>query len=235
MIFSASRARLVTTYVATLILGYALFIAPNLFFGIFKVAGGLRGLNLAWVGLFQFVSVTVLVWAALRSLGGSFKSIGWNFDSWPRDIAIGGAFGLAWALVEMLVLIPAHGGVAEPNVARIIENIDGQLAGLVGYLVLGIVGGGIAEEIFNRGFAINVLRPAFANPQVGLWVASSLSIVLFMVGHMPVTAFDWITILVPTLIYTGLFLGTGRLTAAIAAHAVHNGVVLAIIYANYIA
>ena len=235
MSFAVSRTRLVTTYVATLCLGYALFIAPNLFFGIFKVGGGLTGLNLAWVGLFQFASVTFLVWAALRSLGGSFRSIGWNFGSWPRDVAIGGTIGLTWALIEMLVVIPAHGGAAEPNVARIIENIDGQIAGLVGYLVLGILGGGVTEEIFNRGFTINVLRSAFANPQVGLWFASILSIILFMVGHMPVTAFDWVTILVPTLIYTGLFLGTGRLTAAIAAHAVHNGVVLVLIYTNYIA
>ena len=235
MEFSASKRRIVATYIVTLILGYALFILPNLFFGIFKVGGGLTGLNLAWVGLFQLVAVTALVWAALRSLGASFAAIGWDFSHWPRDMTIGAAAGLAWALLEMLVLIPSYGGAAEPNVARIIDGIDGQVAGLIGYLVLAIIGGGVTEEIFNRGFTINVLRAAFDNRRIGLWIAATLSIVLFMLGHLPVTPFDWVTILVPTLIYTGLFLATGRLTAPIAAHAVHNGVVLAIIYASYVA
>lgn len=235
MEFSASRRRIVATYVVTLFLGYALFILPNLFFGIFKVGGGLTGLNLALIGLFQLVGVTALVWFALRSLGASLTAIGWRFDHWPKDMALGAVAGLAWALFEMLVLIPAHGGAAEPNVARIIEGIDGQVAGLIGYLVLAIVGGGVTEEIFNRGFTINVLRAALDNRRIGLWIAVTLSIALFMIGHLPVTSFDWITILIPTLIYTGLFLATGRLTAPIAAHAVHNGAVLAIIYASYVA
>ena len=143
--------------------------------------------------------------------------------------------GFAWALVEMLVLIPHHGGAAEPNVARIIEGIDGQVVGLVGYLVLGIIGGGVTEEIFNRGFTINVLKSVFANKQVGLWIAGAFSILIFMLGHMPVTAFDWVTILIPTVLYTLLFVGTGRLAAPIAAHAMHNGAVLLLIYGNYIA
>ncbi|MXP10537.1 CPBP family intramembrane glutamic endopeptidase [Pseudoblastomonas halimionae] len=235
MPFTASKRRILLTYIAVLIGGYALFIAPNLFFGIFKVGGGLTGLNLAWVGLFQLASVTALVWWAVRSLGGSFRSIGWDFSEWPRQFAIGGAIGLAWALFEMLVLIPSHGGAEEPNVARIIENIDSQVIGLVGYLVWGVIGGGITEEIFNRGFTINVLRAVFDDKRLGLWVAATLSIVLFMVGHLPQNGFDWITILIPTLIYTGLFVFTGKLAAPIAAHAVHNAVVLGIIYARYIA
>lgn len=215
--------------------GYALFIAPNLFFGISKIGGGLTGLNLAWIGLFQLVAVGLLVWLSLRSLGGTFRSIGWDFSHWPRDISIGTVVGLAWALLEMLVLIPLNGGPADPNVARIIESIDGRIAGFIGYMVLGVIGGGITEEIFNRGFTINVLRSVFKNPRVGLWVAAIVSIVLFMIGHLPSSAFDWVTILIPTLLYTGLFLWTGRLTAPIAAHAVHNGVVLALIYGVYIA
>lgn len=234
MTFTASKRRTIGVYIFTVIAGYALFIAPNLVFGIFKIGGGLSGLNLAWIGLFQLLSVSALVWWALRTLGGSFRSIGWDFREWPRQALIGGAIGLAWALFEMLVLIPGNGGAADPNVARIIENIDGQMAGMVGYFILGVIGGGVAEEIFNRGFTISVLQSVFKNKRLGLWIAASLSIFLFMIGHMPVTAFDWITILIPTLIYTGLFIGTGRLTAPITAHGVHNGVVLVIIYAQYI-
>ena len=230
----ANKSRILTVYFLTVIVGYALFIAPNLYFGIFKPAGGHTGLNFAIMGLFQLVTVCLLVRLSLKKLGADFRFIGWNFSRWRRDVFVGGGLGLAWALVEMLIIVPQHGGAAEPNVARIIEGVDGEIAGMVGYLVLAVIGGGITEEIFNRGYAINVLRQAFSNPTLGLWVASALSMVLFMLGHLPVTTLDWVTILIPTVIYTALFVVTGRLAAPIAAHAIHNAVVLAIIYALYV-
>ena len=228
------KPRILIVYFLTIIIGYALFVAPNLYFGIFKPAGGLTGLNFAAIGVFELVTVCLLVRFSLKRLGRDFRFIGWDFSRWRRDTALGAALGLAWALVEMLLIIPQHGGAAEPNVARIIEGVDGEVAGMVGYMVLALIGGGITEEILNRGFAINVLRSVFANPKIGLWIASVFSMIIFMLGHMPVTALDWVTILIPTVIYTVLFVGTGRLAAPIAAHAVHNAVVLAIIYAVYL-
>lgn len=234
MVIQASRRRIIATYLITMVAGYALFIAPNLIFGIFKIAGGLTGLNLALIGLFQLAAIVLLVAFALRTLGAGFSAIGWDFTVWRSDAAIGAALGLGWALVEMLWLIPAHGGAAEPNVARVIEGIGGSPAGLIGYLVLGVIGGGVAEEIFNRGFAINTLKAAFTNARLGLVVASVVSVALFMLGHIPQSGLDWLTILIPTLIYTALFVATGRLSAPIAAHAVHNAVVVVIIWVRYV-
>ncbi|MCJ8190998.1 CPBP family intramembrane glutamic endopeptidase [Sphingomicrobium aestuariivivum] len=235
MALTAGRGRTVAIYVATLLLGYALFILPNLYLGIFKPAGGLTGENRLWMGLFQLFSVSALVWFALRLLGGDYRDIGWDWSRWRGDALVGTVVGLAWALVEMLVVIPAYGGADQVDVADIIESIGGRPAAMAGWLVLGVLGGGVAEEIFNRGFTINVLRSAFANKRLGLAIAVPLSVVIFMVGHLPQDTLQWITILVPTLVYTALFVATRRLTAPIFAHGVHNAAVLAIIWFAYVA
>ena len=229
-----SRSRILVVYFLTLILGYAIFIAPNLLFGIFKIGGGLAGLNLAWIGLFQLVGIVLLLYAALRLLGATFAKIGWDGAFPGKELMIGAVAGGAFALVEMFVVIPAIGGAAEPNVARIIEGMGESWHGLLGYLVLGIVGGGIAEEFFNRGFLINVLRSVFENEQLGLFVSATFSVLIFTLGHMPASISDLTLIVTPTLIYTVLFLATKRLTAPIAAHAFHNGIVVSIIWFRYV-
>lgn len=235
MPINTPRGRTLTIYAAAVVLGYALFIAPNLYFGIFKPNGGLTGENMAWIGLFQLVTVSALVWGALRMLGANFRDIGWDWSRWKGDALLGAALGAAWALIEMLVLIPAHGGAQQADVAQIIAEIGGSGWGLAGYLVLAVLGGGVAEEIFNRGFTINVLRSVFTNRRVGLYVAVTFSIAIFMVGHLPQDGFQWITIFIPTLLYTLLFVRTERLTAPIFAHGVHNALALAIIWFAYIA
>ena len=168
MIFAASRRRIVATWIVTVLIGYAIFIAPNLFFGIFKVGGGLAGWNLAIVGIVQLLGILVLLFVALRSLGATFSAIGWENALRWREALVGALAGLAFVMVEMFVVVPATGGAAEPDVARIIEGMEGSVAGLAGYLILGVVGGGIAEELFNRGFMINGLRAAFTNQRLGL-------------------------------------------------------------------
>ncbi|GFZ99949.1 hypothetical protein GCM10010923_05500 [Blastomonas marina] len=233
MSIQSGRGRTLAIYFATIVLGYALFIAPNLYFGIFKPNSGLTGENMAWIGLFQLVTVTALVWGALRLLGTGFREIGWDWSHWKRDALLGAALGGAWALVEMLLVYPSQGGAEHPHIAEIIAQIGGRPEAMLGYLVLGVLGGGVTEEIFNRGFTINVLRTAFADRRVGLYVAASFSIVAFMVGHLPRDGFDWIVIFIPTLIYTVLFVRTGRLTAPILAHGVHNALVLAIVWFAY--
>ena len=233
MAIRISRARTLAIYFVTIVLGYGLFIAPNLYVGIFKPAGGMTGENFLWVGLFQLFSVSALVWAAMRMLGGSMADIGWDWSRWRGDALLGAAAGLAWGLIEMLVIIPANGGAAQSDVAGIVAAIDGRLPALAGFMVLAVLGGGVAEEIFNRGFAINVLRSTFANPRTGLVVATLLSMALFMIGHLPQDALQWIAIAVSTFLYTALFVLTGRLTAPILAHGVHNAVALLVIWFAY--
>ncbi|CAN5480220.1 hypothetical protein BH20VER3_BH20VER3_22230 [soil metagenome] len=55
------------------VLGYILFILPNVFFGVTKLNGGLTGINLLWVVLFLLVAILLLVRFALRPVGKDFR------------------------------------------------------------------------------------------------------------------------------------------------------------------
>ena len=114
-----------------------------------------------------------------------------------------------------------------------LEMYDGSLLGTISFIALGVIGGGITEEIFNRGYFINVLKGIFKNPTVGLWVSSVLSIVIFSLGHMPTSGLEWFDILVPTIMYTLLFIQTKRLTASVVAHGVYNMSAIILTYILY--
>ncbi|MBK8901120.1 MAG: CPBP family intramembrane metalloprotease [Anaerolineaceae bacterium] len=216
------RLKTAAIFTATIIIGYILFILPNLFFGITKINGGFTGVNLLITGLFQFVAVCLLIYFSLKLLKKDFQYIGLSNNNWQRDGLLGLTAGLAWAALQFGWLIPSTGGAARADIAQMIEMMDGTLSSLLFYIGLGVIGGGITEEIFNRGYFITVLKDMFSNPRLGLWVASILSILLFALGHLPTNAVEWFDILVPTIIYTVLFLFTKRLTAPIVAHGIYN-------------
>ncbi len=50
---------------------------------------------------------------------------------------------------------------------------------------------------------------------------------------MPVSALDWFDILVPTILYTLLFISTKRVTASIVAHGVYNMSAIIVTYYLY--
>lgn len=101
------------------------------------------------------------------------------------------------------------------------------------FVALGVIGGGITEEIYNRGYFINVLKDTFKNPKTGTWIAAILSIAFFAAGHLPNDALGWFDILVPTIAYTLLFLYTKRLTASIIAHGIYNMTAILLTYHIY--
>ena len=110
---------------------------------------------------------------------------------------------------------------------------DGTVLGTVSFIALGVIGGGITEELFNRGYFINILKNIFKNPKIGLWVSAILSIIIFSFGHMPTNSLEWFDILVPTIIYTLLFISTKRLTASIVAHGFYNMSAILLTYYIY--
>jgi hypothetical protein len=162
-----------------------------------------------------------------------FQYIGLSKNNWQRDGLLGLIAGLTWTALQFGWLIPSTGGAARADIAQMIEMMDGTLSGLLFNIGLGVIGGGITEEIFNRGYFITVLKELFSNPRLGLWVASILSILLFAIGHLPTNALDWFDILVPTIIYTVLFLFTKRLTASIVAHGIYNMSAILLTYYLY--
>ncbi len=226
-----SRARKVTIFILTILGGYVLFILPNLFFGITKWNGGLSGINLLYTALFQFFTVTLLVRFSLQRVGHDFDFIGLVFSK--KDVVIGVGVGLAWTALQFLWIIPATGGAGRSDVQAMVEMQAGGFITLLSYVALGVIGGGITEEIFNRGYFINALKENFSNPKTGLYVAAVLSAVIFIAGHLPSTPVALMDITVPTIAYTILFITTGRLTAPIVAHGLYNFLAILLVYFLY--
>ena len=227
-----SRSKTIVVFILTILLGYALFIIPDVFFGITKINGGKIGINLLFIALFQFFSITALLHVSLKILGRDFSSIGLRFEHVKHNFFLGFAFGMLWTTLQFLLIIPNTGGVNRSDIHGVLGMYDGTLIGTLSFIALGVVGGGITEELFNRGYFITVLRDVFKKPQIGLWFSVVLSILVFSLGHMPVTSLDWFDILIPTTLYTALFVVTKQLTASIVAHGTYN--MSAIILTYYI-
>jgi membrane protease YdiL (CAAX protease family) len=230
---SPSKAKTIFIFSVTIILGFALFIIPDVFFGVTKINGGKTGINLLFIALFQFCSIIALLYISLKLLKKDFPFIGLKFQHLKKDVLLGVLFGAIWTLLQFLVLIPLTGGAARADIKGMLALYDGTLIGILSFIALGVIGGGITEELFNRGYFINVLTDVFSNPKVGLWFSVVLSILLFSLGHMPSSALDWFDILIPTLMYTLLFITTKRLTASIVAHGVYNMAAILATYALY--
>ncbi|TDQ64087.1 hypothetical protein ATL17_2098 [Maritalea mobilis] len=229
------RTKNIIIYIATLIFGFAAFAAPNIFFGVTKINGGLQGINLAIIGVLQLVLILIVLQIALRLHGKEFKWLGWHFGHWPKFAAIGICVGLAWTIVQHFWLIPVTGGVERADMQGILDMLQGGIWGLLGFLVLGIVGGGIAEEFFNRGYVIRGFQDLFANKKMGLWLGALFSILFFAAGHLPSNGVEWMDILIPTVLYTALFIWSKSLVPSIFAHAVYNGSLIVLTYYSYVA
>ncbi len=229
---TVSKTKTLLVFIATILLGYILFIIPDVFFGVTKLNGGKIGINLLFIALFQFIGVTSLLYFSLKILKKNFSDIGLKFVYLKKDLLLGFGFGALWTILQFVFLIPNTGGVNRPDISHMLTMYDGSMLGVISFIALGVIGGGITEEIFNRGYFIIVLKDVFKNPKTGLWFSAILSIALFSIGHMPASALDWFDILVPTIMYTLLFISTKRLTASIVAHGIYN--MLAIILTYYI-
>ena len=227
------KTKTLVVFIGTIFLGYVLFIIPDVFFGVTKINGGKIGINLLFIGLFQFITVTALLYFSLKILKKKFRDIGLRFENLVKDILLGTVFGGVWAMLQFAFIIPNTGGANRLDINGMLEMYDGSLVGTISFVALGVIGGGITEEIFNRGYFINVLKETFRNPKKGLWFSAILSILLFALGHMPVNTLDWFDILVPTILYTVLFIWTKRLSASIVAHGVYNASAIILTYSIY--
>lgn len=230
---SVSKTKTLVVFITTIILGYLLFIIPDAFFGVTKLNGGKIGINLLFIGLFQFITITALLYFSLKILGKKFSDIGLKFENLGTDLLLGLLFGGFWTILQFVFIIPNTGGINRPDIYGMSKMYDGTLVGTLSFVVLGVIGGGITEELFNRGYFINVLKETFKNPKMGLWFSAILSILLFALGHMPISTLDWFDILVPTILYTVLFIWTKRLTASIVAHGVYNMSAIILTYNIY--
>jgi uncharacterized protein len=227
------KTKTLLIFIFTVIFGYALFIIPDIFFGVTKLNGGKTGINLFIIAAFQLVTVTLLLYASLKLLKRDFRYIGLQFIHLKKDLLLGLSFGLLWTVLQFALIIPNTGGADRADIQGMLNMYDGSIIGTLSFMALGVIGGGITEELFNRGYFITVLKDTFHNPTIGLWVSVILSILLFSLGHLPSSSLDWFDILVPTIMYTFLFLKTKRLTASIVAHGVYNMAAILLTYYFY--
>ncbi|GAA5522187.1 CPBP family intramembrane metalloprotease [Aliifodinibius salicampi] len=230
---TVSKKRTLVIFVCTIITGFILFALPNVFFGITKINGGLSGVNLLFIALFQCITVCSLIYFSLKLLNKDFQYIGWSGKNWKSDSILGLLFGLTWTALQFGFIIPNTGGAERADISQMVSMFDGTPLGTLSFIALGVIGGGITEEIYNRGYFINVLKDTFKNPTIGIWIAAVLSIVFFAIGHLPTDAISWFDILVPTIAYTVLFLYTKRLTASIIAHGIYNMTGILLTYYMY--
>lgn len=230
---TTSKTKTIIVFILTIIFGYALFIIPDIFFGVTKINGGKIGINLLFIALFQFFSIAALLYASLKFLKKDFSYIGLQFVDVKKDVLLGTIFGAIWTILQFTLIIPNTGGIDRADITGMLSMYDGSLIGTLSFIALGVIGGGITEELFNRGYFINVLKDVFKSPKTGLWFSAVLSIVLFSLGHMPVSALDWFDILIPTVMYTLLFITTKRLTASILAHGIYNMAAIILTYYMY--
>ncbi len=227
------RVKILAVFILTIIMGYGLFILPDIFFGVTKINGGKIGINLLLIALFQFVSILILLFTSLKVLRKDFKYIGLECSNFKSDIYLGLLFGALWAILQFVLIIPNTGGANRADIAGMLDMYDGSLVGTISFIALGVIGGGISEELFNRGYFIKILKDVFKNPKTGIWISSILSIIIFSLGHMPNDSLAWFDILVPTIMYTLLFLKTKRLTASIVAHGIYNMSTILLVYYIY--
>ena len=76
-----SKTKTIVVFIFTIILGYALFIIPDIFFGVTKINGGKIGINLLFIALFQFLSIITLLYVSLKILKKDFSYIGLKFEN----------------------------------------------------------------------------------------------------------------------------------------------------------
>lgn len=219
-------------WLSVIIGGFLLFAATQIPFQL-GWFGGYSGVSLTLIGVLQAVLIIPVLYAGLRLLDMDFRSIGWTTSHRQKDSLLGAAVAAGWTLLQFLWIIPQTGGAERQDVAEIIAMLGGEWSNVWWYLPLGIIGGGLVEELYNRGFFIGALASIFKESKIALYAAAVLSIVFFAAGHLPRNLVEWIDLLIPSTAYTALYIYTGRLTASIVAHALWNTAVVILVILLY--
>jgi membrane protease YdiL (CAAX protease family) len=227
-----SKTRKILLFSGTIIFGFILFILPNIFFGVTKINGGLSGINLFFIAIFQLVTVSALISFSLKKTGWKWSDIGLMKPKLSH-VLIGLIAGLGWLTTQFIWLIPNTGAASRPDVAQMVGMMENSIIPMLSYISLGVLGGGITEELYNRGYFIRGMQDLFSNKRTGLIVATASSILFFVLGHLPYDLISWIDILVPTVMYTVLFLATGSLIPSIIAHSIYNASAILLVYVLY--
>lgn len=229
----ATRSRWIGSLLLGTLLSLAVFVGSNV---VPRLVLGrpLAGTDYAAVGLLQIVLVPAAVWIGLRPLGIGLRDLGVKGPRFGRDLCVGLATALGFAVLQFAVLIPATGGAGRSDVAANAAQLGDSLPGVIAFIVLAWTGG-LAEELLFRGHFLTTLRNGLGTSRTALFVAASITVVVFALLH----GYQGWAGVVDSGLYggvalTALFLWTdGRLTACAAAHAGWNSLAAIGIYVWY--
>ncbi len=129
-----SKKKTLVIFVSTVIVGFILFALPNIFFGVTKVNGGLTGINLLFIALFQLITVCSLIYFSLRLLKKDFQYIGWSWKNWQTDSLLGLLIGLTWTALQFGLIIPNTGGAERADITQMVSMFDGSLLGTFSFI-----------------------------------------------------------------------------------------------------
>lgn len=184
---------------------------------------------LVLLALVQLVGSGAMVAWWMRRRGAGLQAAGLTTAGWRRDALLGAATVPPRLALELGVLVPLAGGVANEGVQEVLRATAGGWPAVVGAVVLGVVGGGIAEELWFRGLLVGAVPQVFVDRRRARAVAIAVSVLLFALLHLPTTVPDVVSILVAGATCTALFVGTGRLTASVVAHSCWNATVIVVL------
>jgi len=197
------------------------FVVPPLLVGVFAGSSPAPGLLVA-LALVELCLSWGLIWFWLKRRGMSWSSLGTDITRWRSDLGLALVTFVPRVLLEMLVLIPMAGGVDNPGVQEVLDFASAGWFALGATILLGVVGGGLAEEMYFRGFMLGSMPGMYRSSTTALKLLSVLSVVLFAGLHLPGSFPDFISIFLAGLTYVGLYLFTRRLLTVVFAHALWN-------------
>ena len=185
------------------------------------------------VPITQTIFLLPLVWVSLRLRRERWSTIGFSRPkNMGQSIALGAVAGVALELFAVLVTTPwisALFGV-EPDYSGF-QDIRGNLALLLIFLVLSWLLAAFGEEICFRGFLMKRLAQLFGGSRAAWIPGLLLSSVLFGWGHTEQGVSGWFQEGLSGLLLGILFLLANRnLVVPIVAHGVSNTLAFILIY-----
>lgn len=221
-----------TLGLGSLLFGIALFVShsfPSIFFEL-----PMRGVTFAYIAPIFLLLTLVAVFLALKLVKYNFKDIGLNLTSFGKEASLGLFIALIWTLLQFLVIIPATGGAQRADIIANLEQLGTSYSGLFSFILMGILGGGLAEEIFFRGFFLNSLRNSLGKNKTATIIAVIVTTTIFALLH---GYQGWIGI-IDTAIFGGLsmsllYLWRKNLIACIVAHGLYDIFAVIILFYFY--